>query len=654
MNETRGLPYRPEIDGIRAFAVAAVILYHAFPEVFRGGFLGVDIFFVISGYLITGILRKDAENGSVNLPRFYARRIRRIFPALAVVLCCSLCLGWAALLPDEYRTLGKHIAGGAFFVDNILLWREAGYFDAESAAKPLLHLWSLGIEEQYYLVFPLVVALFVRKPARLLKAILCIVLVSFICNLCMIDSHPVAVFFLPVTRIWELLVGALLACLWRGNQVGNRLLPATCIFLLGTSLVTTGFILADGGPWPGWRAGLPTLGTCCLIATAGGTPLGKFLFCNKLAVYCGKISYPLYLWHWPLLSLSSITGFRLVENSVINPLLLVGIAFAAASLTYHGIEKKIRFRKDRGTIGALLSVMLTIGLLGILVWLHNGFEGRCGSPTGQDYLNCAEVLETESRDRCLRIFPDWKELNDNICRTQDSLDKIDTAIIGDSHAGHLFAGLALANSGHSFAVFPASGAAPFTDVMSFTRQEKAFRKNGITLINRAYAVVLAHTNIKNVILAHRPFCSYVDLIDARVPSEIDRDTILENAMRRSFSLLVGAGKNVVVVLDNPRSPVHPRNCRPRPLDFLNTEKMCTFAKEEEEMTEAMARKWYRRILSKVLMDFPAVLVVDLSPLLCTDGLCHLEIGGDILYEDSGHLSPLGSRLVSKEILPALR
>ena len=637
---------------MRAFAVLAVILFHAFPPVFRGGFLGVDIFFVISGFLITGILLKDAESGSVSIARFYARRIRRIFPALLVVLGFSLALGSLVLLPDEYRALGRHTAGGAFFVDNILLWREAGYFDAESAAKPLLHLWSLGIEEQYYLFFPLLVALFAQKPARLFRAILILALVSFVCSVCVAPSHPVAAFYLPVTRVWELLAGAFLACMGQRAMAGGR--PRSrSLFVLGIILVAAGFALAEGGSGPGWRAAFSVLGACCLISTAGRHPLGKVLFCNRVAVYCGKISYPLYLWHWPLLSFSFITRFQLVENATANKLLLVGIAFAAACLTYHGVENRVRFRKGKGTIAALLCLMLATGLSGLAVKHYKGFPGRAEAPHDQDYLERVNALEAESRRRCLDIFPDWASLNDNICRAQDSLDSIDTVIIGDSHAGHLFSGLALAGSEHRFAVFPASVAAPFVDVMSQTRQGPDFRKNGITLISRAYDVALTHTNIRNVILAHRPFFSYVDIIDAANPEETNRDIILESAMRRSLTLLVNAGKNVVVVLDNPTSPLHPRNCRPRPLDILNDERGCVFD-EYGSKADVEARAWYGEILSSVLTDFPSVSVVDISRPLCVDGLCHFRIDGDIVYTDRDHLSPFGSRLVSGEILPALR
>jgi len=155
--------YRPDIDGLRAFAVLAVVLYHAFPNILKGGFIGVDVFFVISGYLICGIILNDVQRGTFSIWNFYNRRIRRIFPALIVVLTAALVLGWFALFPDEYSALGRHVFGGTAFISNFFLWRESGYFDATARSKPLLHLWSLGIEEQFYILFPALALIFAKK-----------------------------------------------------------------------------------------------------------------------------------------------------------------------------------------------------------------------------------------------------------------------------------------------------------------------------------------------------------------------------------------------------------------------------------------------------------------------------------------------------------
>src|ERR1700722_15954724 len=213
--------YRPDIDGLRAVAVLLVVLFHAFPEAMRGGFIGVDIFFVISGFLITGIIVRELDQQRFSLLTFYGRGIRRIFPALIVVLGATLVLGWLWMLPAAYAQLSADVFASAAFFSNIALLLQSGYFDVESAKKPLLHLWSLGIEEQFYLFWPLILMLAVRLRLSMLATACVIGLASFVLNVAMIGSDPVATFYLPFTRAWELVAGAALACSWsRLSQTG--------------------------------------------------------------------------------------------------------------------------------------------------------------------------------------------------------------------------------------------------------------------------------------------------------------------------------------------------------------------------------------------------------------------------------------------------
>src|ERR1022692_4879442 len=205
------LSYRPDIDGLRALAIVAVVIFHAFPRWLPGGFVGVDIFFVISGYLITGIILKAQSGEGFSLLEFYSRRIKRIFPALIAVLTFCLVAGWYVLLADEYEALGKHIAAGAGYVSNFVLMSEAGYFDIASELKPLLHLWSLGIEEQFYLIWPLLLILALRVNINPLALTVLLLAISFLLNIANIEQRPTEVFYLPIFRSWELLIGAILA-----------------------------------------------------------------------------------------------------------------------------------------------------------------------------------------------------------------------------------------------------------------------------------------------------------------------------------------------------------------------------------------------------------------------------------------------------------
>ena len=210
-NSPSKLSYRPDIDGLRAVAVSAVVLFHAFPGFWPGGFVGVDIFFVISGYLISSIIFEGLDRGTFSLRFFYERRVRRIFPALIIVLACSLIFGWFVLLPYEYEQLGLHVAAGAGFASNLVLWSEIGYFDSEANTKPLLHLWSLGIEEQFYLLWPLLsIFLWRYSSRRRMVSIILLFLASLTSNVLLVKHYPEASFYCPFTRFWELLAGSLL------------------------------------------------------------------------------------------------------------------------------------------------------------------------------------------------------------------------------------------------------------------------------------------------------------------------------------------------------------------------------------------------------------------------------------------------------------
>ena len=201
--------YRPDIDGLRALAIIPVVLFHDFPEIFPGGFIGVDIFFVISGFLISSTILDGVSNQNFSFQDFYTKRIKRIFPALILVLLCTLAIAWFTLLSDDFQSLGNHTWRGAIFISNFLLWRESGYFDTAAETKPLLHLWSLSIEVQFYLFWPVAIWLLWKlRKTWILKAILLIFISSFLCNIFLIQKESIAVFYNPLTRFWELLLGA--------------------------------------------------------------------------------------------------------------------------------------------------------------------------------------------------------------------------------------------------------------------------------------------------------------------------------------------------------------------------------------------------------------------------------------------------------------
>jgi peptidoglycan/LPS O-acetylase OafA/YrhL len=349
--------YRPDVDGLRAVAVLAVLGYHAFPTLLPGGFAGVDVFFVISGYLITGIIIEDLARERFTYANFYWRRIRRIFPALILVLGACLSLGWLVLLPDEYAQLGKHVAAGAGFVSNIALWREAGYFDSAAELKPLLHLWSLGVEEQYYLVWPLLLLLFRRHALWMIAGIGA---ASFVLNIWMVATHPTAAFYLPFTRFWELLIGSFLAfAVHRKNSFENTKAAA------GLILIAAGLaLLHPDRSFPGWWALLPVLGAALLVSAGPQAWVNRRILGHPAMVTVGLISYPLYLWHWPLLTYARIVHGG--EPPVALRLALLALSMLLAWLTYQLVEKPIRFSKISKravpVLATAMSALLAVGL----------------------------------------------------------------------------------------------------------------------------------------------------------------------------------------------------------------------------------------------------------------------------------------------------
>ena len=357
--------YRPDIDGLRAVAVLAVVIYHAFPSALPGGFSGVDIFFVISGYLISGILFKSLAQEKFSFSEFYARRIRRLFPALVVTLFLTLAVGYYYLLSDEFEQLGKHVAASCVFIQNIVFLKESGYFDKAADLKPLLHLWSLAVEEQFYIFFPPLLILLWRKKWPITWILAAFLVISFFANLVMSVKDNAADFFLTPYRCWELMAGAMLA--WRHFSKGQEIRFGNFYSISGAICIALAMIWLDkSDPYPGWRAIFPVLGTILLIAAGSQSIVNKWILSNPLSIGIGLISYPLYLFHWPILSfLHILKGQNPGASSILAAVVL---SFALAVLTYYLVEKKVRYSKAHWTIPVLIAAFLLSGIFGLFIW----------------------------------------------------------------------------------------------------------------------------------------------------------------------------------------------------------------------------------------------------------------------------------------------
>ena len=488
--------YRPDIDGLRALAVIGIIVYHFLPGSFPGGLTGVDIFFVISGYLISLILIKQPRLDAAVLKTFYARRIKRIFPALLLVMGCALAFGWIALYADEFKELGKHVVAGAGFVSNFVYLKEAGYFDAGAEQKPLLHLWSLAVEEQFYIVWPLLLIVLGQRKRQLL-AVRIMWALSFVGNVYLSYTNVDAAFYLPFTRFWEILTGAALAF----SEVapnGSRRVFRRLGAWIGLVLMIGSIALVKGDElFPGWQALIPVLGAY-LVIRGGNSRASSLILANRPMVWLGLISYPLYLWHWPIFAFLTITELQL---SATQKGIGIGLTLLLATLTYYLLEKPVRHRKGRTTL-TLLVLMAAIGFAGYKVYKRNGLDYRpvnyeaykkhalawlgfmhSNAATSQgavafdrqhfdslhpEYASQLQRLALHMRtDNAFfqKLKHDFsvvnqKTLGENELTGGPGESKRRVVIIGDSHAENLYWSLKLTHSQYEFTLFTASGCTP--------------------------------------------------------------------------------------------------------------------------------------------------------------------------------------------------
>ncbi|MEH2564499.1 acyltransferase family protein [Bradyrhizobium sp. AZCC 2289] len=437
--------YRPDVDGLRAIAVLLVMNYHAFPEAIPGGFIGVDIFFVISGFLITGIIARELDLKRFSLVGFYVRRIRRIFPALIVVLCAALVLGSLWMLPAAYAQLGSDVFASAAFFANIALLLQSGYFDVESAKKPLLHLWSLGIEEQFYLFWPLLLMLAVRLRLSIVAVASILGVGSFLLNVALIGSDPVATFYLPFTRAFELLAGAVLARGWSG--ISQTSAAGNLRALIGVGLIAVAAAVLDPHrAFPGWWAILPVAGAALLLS-APGAWFCRVVLASRPLVGIGLISYPAYLWHWPLLVFFTIIKFNpltLLERELI--LLASGLL---AWATYQYVEKPFRFgAPSPRRIFALCAGMVLVAVAGSAIVWGRGFDFRLPA----EMRAMANVPTQNAKWRFHRCLLD---LSHEMSFADDCVDRTRRPLVlvwGDSTAGALMPGLLKAQQTRNFGI----------------------------------------------------------------------------------------------------------------------------------------------------------------------------------------------------------
>lgn len=630
--------YRPEIDGLRALAVLSVLGFHAFPSFLPGGFVGVDIFFVISGFLITSILLVENKVGAPSWKGFYARRIIRIFPALIVVLTACFFIGWYTLIASEFKQLGKHIFVGAAFYSNFSLWFESGYFDKASELKPLLHLWSLGIEEQFYFVWPLLLIVLARLNFRANPLVFLLALLSLFWAEFLVFSDGAQAFYSPIARAWELLFGALLAFDLSGHGSILKRLQHPVVPWVGLSL----FLLAVGwlspeNRFPGAWALVPVVATFLLLVPNADSSVHRNFLSHRWLVNIGLISYPLYLWHWPLLSFARI--FQGQEPPFAMRIGLLCLAFFLATCTYQGIEKPIRKLRPKFAVVLLFSLMVLVALVGKNIYDRDGLDRirykkmiALSEEVKQDFVEW-ENTGLLPNTQCERAF---QFPGSSICLSTYPERLPNAAVIGDSHAFHGYWGLskALDAHGENLILLGRGACLPF---IGYKRGSDA---DGCQPhIDKTLYWVKDQTSITKVFLIFR------GRYFANQSTEAAKDE-LRVALEKTIEVMLKAGKKVYLFSPVSEPGFDPRLCvGSLPLGRKPPEN-CGISRSQdfEKRLDLM------KVIAQVVTHYPMVTFIDPSNYFCDGDACPLTHNGKSIFKDENHLSYSGSLLLGQRLL----
>lgn len=647
------LAYRRDIDGLRAIAVIAVVLFHFGVPGFTGGFVGVDIFFVISGYLITSIIWNQRQTGHFSFVDFWARRARRILPALFVMIAAVLAVGWFLLAPKDYEELGRSVRYQVMFVSNLLFMRQDGYFDVASDLKPLLHTWSLAVEEQFYIVFPLLLILLSSRLNHWRLALFAVLLVSFGLSVWAVAHHPEKAFFLLPMRAWELLAGGMLAVAprsqWRLTTMG-----AQAISLAGLALILLAVLCYDKStPFPGAAALLPTLGVVALIRANGHQPtfVGRLL-ASRVLVGLGLISYSWYLWHWPVFVFANYASLDELGPFDITGLILLSLVLGY--LSWRFVETPFRERRlwagRRQILLAAACGVLVLGLAGQALRWTDGLPTRLS----EQALQYAKAKEW--RPELMRCLADDKTPDDQLfCHYGTPTPTVSTALVwGDSHATALIPVFDEGAHQHGVGVMLASspGCIP---VEGLEHEAQCAR------FNRRVEQALTRQSVGDVVLvAHWSLYLYGDvkgdlghvLTDAR--GRYDRaiaEQQLAEGLQTTVRQLREGGHRVWLVKEAPLQTFSPpyRLSRlamlHRPTDDVGL-----------AVTEHLKRQAFiSQLFTQLAQANPGVTVVDPAPVLCDEaGLCRAELGGQSLYTDTNHLSEAGARFIAPVLEPLFK
>lgn len=651
--------YRPDIDGLRALAVLLVVAYHAWPALVPGGYIGVDVFFVISGYLITRLIIDDIARGQFSVADFYVRRSKRIFPALFAVVSATVILALPLLTPSALAQLGSTVAATAGFFSNVAFWREAGYFDTAAELKPLLHTWSLAVEEQFYVFWPLTLLL-LRGRASAKKIILVSIVSSLVLSIYLTGRHQASAFYLLPPRAWELLLGASLSL--RYIRVPDAQWVRDSFALAGVSLIGGAAALLDrDSAFPGLNAVFPCVGAMLIIA-AGDSKTNKasdWLLARQPVVFIGLISYSLYLWHWPLLVLARIVhrGHLTTQTGIF----VVAVAFVAATITWRYIETP--FRRRGTNVSASLVLVRYALLLAVLLFVGVGMYASGGlRALASDAVLSAELARYNVNplsEKCLRWQSDSSPLPGERCITGNSKMSPRLVIWGDSHADALAPGLVGVALSRDYATYQLTmaGCPPLISVEP--RGIGADYRPCTEFNRQVIRYIESEPQVKVVVLSARwtlytenrrygddpgPITYLVDDQDVELNAASSK-RVFTRGMIATISAIQEMGRQVIVLGTIPPIGVNVPECLARNyLPFSGREACDGDAAQVRHHLEFADAEILRvaGLNRNVCAYFP-------KQALCPADRCQTVAEGQILYANDDHLTLSGAAFVAKAL-----
>lgn len=658
--------YRRDIDGLRAVAVLSVVGYHCGIPFVKGGFVGVDIFFAISGYLICSVIYREVKQGTFSIARFYERRFKRILPALFAVLLFCLALAVLVLSPWEARRVGMSVVATSLSLSNFYFILSGGYFHPSLELNPLLMTWSLAVEEQFYIAFPLLMLLLYKfRKTHLFGILAGLGILSLMISAYAEFRQPEWNFYMPITRAWELSAGALLA-IWESDRRETvptarwmqNALGMTGLFLILVCI----FFYKAGMRFPGLEAIPPVLGSVLIISSGGGIA-NRFLSIRPL-VAVGLISYSLYLWHWPLLSFARILSPIALPWTASAA--LMATAFVLATLSYYFIEKPFRSRTYSSTARVVISygaVCAVFVVLGGTFYLSHGLPWRV-----PQLARIEKAAELERHHHCL-VMSDDPNVNPECVPPISSSRAI--ALLGDSHAEAVESGLQqfASNHGLQLVVLTKSNCPPLQGVTRWHpivyRNAESCRRFNEQVLN----YVLGRPDIEFVFLTGSwsapggKFIPDVDAGDFAGLSVQQSELNLKQGLQTEIATLESAGKQVILMDDVPVLPVDPMRAvryNQLPVRRVLTRLLLGRPLEDGESGSVRRSKVTNPATELASLDISSLkesdhklIVIDPKLAFCDIESCRFADNSNVYYTDKEHLSPLGAMQAVSLLKPAI-